>query len=442
MQYSSLIGHSIELFDEIKKFAYPADRVISKFYELKRYLGSNDRSFITESVYDLMRNLSKIEHLIKISLENYPQYKENPPAILLFLGYFVYRSTEYPTTDETFYDIFKEKLPEIDLSTFIPTVENNIPQLESVPLDIKYSFQDWMVQKFSQSVSNEQLEPLLESLNKPAPTTIRVVTSKTSKGRIKEIFEKKKKVEAARTLLAPEGLTISKRINFQEMEEFKRGYFEVQDEGSQVVTLLTEVKPGLVVLDVCAGGGGKTVYMSELMKNAGKIFAFDIDKDRIKNLGRRIKDKNYKNIYIVKVKTELKYFMGTFDVVLVDAPCSGSGTIRRNPDMKWRIKEADIAKYTKLQLEILTEYAAMVKMNGSLVYATCSLFKDENEDIIDQFLQAKPNFSIANLAPILKSNDIKSIEGVSDFENLKYLHLYPNLHNTDGFFGCVLKREK
>jgi 16S rRNA (cytosine967-C5)-methyltransferase len=442
MQYSSLIGHSIELFDEIKKFDHPTDRVISKYYELKRYLGSNDRSFITESVYDLMRNLSKIEHLVKISLDTYPQYKENIPTILLFFGLFIYRSAEYETSDKTFYDIFKEKLGDVDINSLIAVVENNILQLDAVGFDVKYSFQPWMVQKLSGVVKNEELENLLDSLNKPAPTTIRVVGSKTSKGRLKEILEKKKKVEVEKTMIAPEGLTISKRINFQEMEEFKRGLFEVQDEGSQVVTLLTEVKPGMVVLDVCAGGGGKTIYMSELMKNAGKIFAFDIDKDRIKNLGKRIKDKNFKNINVVKVKTELKYFVGTFDVVLVDAPCTGSGTIRRNPDLKWRIKEKDIVKYTNLQLEILNEYAQMVKMNGSLVYVTCSLFKEENEDVINKFLESKPNFAVANLAPILKSNDIKNLEVVSDFDNLKYLHLFPYIHKTDGFFGCVLKREK
>jgi 16S rRNA (cytosine967-C5)-methyltransferase len=435
MQYSSLIGHAIELFDEIKKWEFPADKVIHKFYELKRYLGSSDRNFITESVYDLLRNYSRMEFLLKVSLEKFPQYIENPPTALLFLTLFVFRKSDYPADDQTFFDLFKEKLPDIEIDELISIIETNLEKVESEGLSVKYSFPDWMVQKFSQSIPQEEVENLLTTLNQQAPLTIRVVTSKIKIGLLREKLEKKK-VEVERTQFAPDGLTISRRINFQEMEEFRRGLFEVQDEGSQIVTLLTDPKPGMIILDVCAGGGGKTIYMSELMKNAGKIFVFDIDKERIKNLGRRIKDKNYKNINIVKKKDELKYFINTFDVVLIDAPCTGSGTIRRNPDLKWRIKEEDLAKYTKLQLEILNEYSKMVKINGSIVYITCSLFKEENEDIVSQFLNEKTNFTLSNIQPLLK------IYGIEEIIGDNYLHLYPHLHKTDGFFGCVIRRER
>jgi 16S rRNA (cytosine967-C5)-methyltransferase len=444
MQYSSLIGHAVELFSEIKDWKNPADKTISKFYEERRYLGSNDRSFITESVYDLIRKYKMTDTLTKISLEKFPQYKEEMPVELLFYTLFISAPAEYPLEDKGFFDFFPEKITDINFDELRSVIEENIAKLEESAPDIKYSYPEWMLEKFKKVTTEENLPPLLDSLNKPAPTIIRVVTSKTARGKLIEVFHKKKKVEAEKTHLAPEGIMIPKRMNFQEMDEFKRGCFEVQDEGSQIVTLLTDPKPGMIILDVCAGGGGKTIYISDLMKNSGKIFAFDIDKERIKNLTKRLKNKNYKNINIIKTKDELKYYISTFDVVLVDAPCTGSGTIRRNPDLKWRIKESDIAKYTKIQSEILNEYSKFVKVNGALVYITCSLFREENEEIIETFLADKPGFDYVNAFQLLKSYDVyKEPDPRFNDESGqgKYLRLLPNTHNTDGFFGCILRRE-
>jgi 16S rRNA (cytosine967-C5)-methyltransferase len=212
----------------------------------------------------------------------------------------------------------------------------------------------------------------------------------------------------------------------------------VQDEGSQLLAYLVAPKRGQMIADFCAGAGGKTLAIGALMKNTGRLYAFDISEKRLHNLGQRLKRSGLSNLHAQLITGEsdqkLKRLNGKFDRVLVDAPCSGLGTLRRNPDLKWRFEAADIAELNVKQSNILARAAKLVKAGGRLIYATCSLLQDENEAIAEAFLTTNGEFTLVPANEVLAQQQIKVDTG-------KYLKLLPHLHGTDGFFAAVFERK-
>jgi 16S rRNA (cytosine967-C5)-methyltransferase len=211
----------------------------------------------------------------------------------------------------------------------------------------------------------------------------------------------------------------------------------VQDEGSQLLSYLVAPKRGQMIADFCAGAGGKTLAIGALMKNTGRLYAFDISEKRLHNLGQRLKRSGLSNLHAQLITGEndqkLKRLNGKFDRVLVDAPCSGLGTLRRNPDLKWRFEAEDIAELNIKQTNILARAAKLVKTGGRLIYATCSLLQDENEAIAEAFLNANADFALVAANEVLAQQQIKLDTGV-------YLKLLPHLHGTDGFFAAVFEK--
>jgi 16S rRNA (cytosine967-C5)-methyltransferase len=211
----------------------------------------------------------------------------------------------------------------------------------------------------------------------------------------------------------------------------------VQDEGSQILAHLVAPKRGMMVADFCAGAGGKTLAMGALMRNTGRLYAFDVSEKRLHSLGQRLKRSGLSNLNAQSISSEndskLKRLNGKFDRVLVDAPCTGLGTLRRNPDLKWRQTPQDLAELTVKQANILARASKLTKAGGRLIYSTCSLLSDENEQIAESFLAAHPDFKLLNAAEILSQQQINLDTG-------KYLKLLPHLHNTDGFFAAVFEK--
>lgn len=415
MNISSLINHTCELYSLIDKWDRPSDKIISEYFKTRKYLGSKDRAFIINKVYGLIRNKMLLEELYKIIFGDKNQIDI---PLLLYIN-----------------SVLNDD--DINISQFFNSISNLKPViLEKYKnllneIHIRFSFPKWMILKFEKVIPKEEMNNFLESLNTPAPITIRVAKKNSEK----EIYDsfKRKGIELFKCKIAPDAYFTKKRVNFYEFKLFKKGYFEVQDEGSQLVTLYSEPKNKSTILDACSGAGGKSLYLSSLIKDKGVIYSYDIDLNRIQMFRKRLKGKGYNNIKIIESKDELKTLENQIDLVVIDAPCTGSGTIRRNPDLKWRLKEEDLIFRAKIQKSILEEYAKYVKKDGLLTYITCSFFVEENEDIISEFLEKNKSFHL------ISNDDFFDRFNIVNHNNI--LRLYPHIHNTDGFTAFLLKRK-
>jgi len=243
--------------------------------------------------------------------------------------------------------------------------------------------------------------------------------------------------EVVPTPYSPNGLRMAQKMTISRHVLFTDGKIEVQDEGSQLLAQLVAPRRGEMVADFCAGAGGKSLALGALMRNSGRIYAFDVSEKRLQNLGTRLKRSGLSNLHSQLISSEadpkLKRLNGKFDRVLVDAPCSGLGTLRRNPDLKWRQKPQDVLELTVKQTNILARAAKLVKSGGRLIYATCSLLQDENEQIAEAFLNANSEFVLVPANSILAQQQINLDTG-------NYLKLLPHLHQTDGFFAAVFEK--
>ncbi len=424
MKLSSLIGHVTELYTDVIVSSKPADRLIDVFFRERKYLGSKDRRFISESLYGILRNKRKIEFSID-SIE------EKRTSLLCCIAYLML-DKKYDAdliSDEV--DIPVETIKRIEKNINSTSVEGS--SIDTVAL--QYSFQDWMVKEWNEYFGNDELIPLCSILNTQAPMTLRVNTIKTTVEQCQQKLELEG-IETEKGKYSPFALHLKKRINVFQSQAFKDGLFEVQDEGSQLLAMLVDPKPKSKVLDVCAGAGGKALAMASIMNNRGEIFAFDIHSTRLEELKKRIRRSGVDSIRtkVIKENEVLEGFIGAADFVLVDAPCTGTGTIRRNPGMKWSVTQQMVKELREKQLSILSLNSQYTKIGGRLVYATCSLIKDENEHVVEHFLDKEKNFELVNPSSIFERYHLESMC------TNKYFQLLPSKYNTDGFFAAVMKR--
>ena len=440
MNIVSLVGHLLELLELADQSAQPLDRLVGDFFRSRKYLGSHDRRFIAETLYGIMRHRRFLEALLEQYVLIHPDSAELDNARQRYLPLYVIVSIHPDVNNPPIQHIpasyWKTYFPNIDLEKFIGWIKDHVSLdfldvEDAVRLGIRYSFQDWMVQDWLEYVG-EETEQLLQSLNQQAPLTIRVNTLRTTREQLQQQLHSEG-VESEVARYSPAGVIVKKRFNVQSSKAFKDGWFEVQDEGSQIVALCANPKPGQAIIDACAGAGGKSLHMADLMRNAGELIAMDIDKKRLRELEERARRAGALNIQTLEKETIVpENFFKKADVVLVDAPCTGVGTIRRNPMFKWRVTESLVRHYSEKQREILSFNAQFVKSGGRLVYATCSMFRQENDDVVHSFLGQHPEFHLIPPADLLQSL------GVSMDED--FVRLYPHRHGTDGFFIAVMER--
>ena len=293
-----------------------------------------------------------------------------------------------------------------------------------------------MVQRFLDQFGEKETLLLCESLNGQAPLSLRANSLKSSVEECQEAV-RKEGVATERTKLSPFGLIVPKRINIFQIQAFRDGLFEVQDEGSQLVPYLLDPKPTAKVLDACAGAGGKTLELAALMKNRGEIVAADVNSFRLDQLRKRAQRAGVSNVRIRQVQdiADLaEQYTDYFDVVLIDAPCSGIGTLRRNPGMKWMVTEETIREVSEKQLHILEACVPFVKTGGRVAYATCTLFREENETVVENFLKAHAEFALDD-PPLDRARFDFSPYSVG-----KYIKFIPYRDGTDGFFIAVMKK--
>jgi len=420
----NLIRQAAIVLSNLLTFSSPADAKLSEFFRNNRELGTKERAFVAESVYGVLRRLRFLS-TVTANDENDPDdARKLILAWLLRVQGMSIRELEPMLSEQQkeWAHLIKAKAT------------------DNLPLAVQADVRDWLWDKLVAQYGEAEALTIARSMHEQATLDLRVNTIKGTRDEVMAKFIAENtsgETNVTKTPYSPIGIRMPNRMNIGRHVLFTEGKIEVQDEGSQLLAHLVAVKRGMMVADFCAGAGGKTLAMGALMRNTGRLYAFDVSEKRLHNLGQRLKRSGLSNLNAQVISSEtdpkLKRLNGKFDRVLVDAPCSGLGTLRRNPDLKWRQTPQDVAELNVKQTNILARAAKLTKVGGRLIYATCSLLSDENEQIAEQFLASHPDFKLLNAAQILAQHQIELDTG-------DYLKLLPHLHNTDGFFAAVFEK--
>lgn len=411
-----LIGQTETLLADVLKFAGPADAATSRFFRAHPKLGHGERGVIAEAVFAVLRRRMEFAHLAESG-------SGSPARRLALLGLM-------QTAGRT---ALKPFVSEAE-GTWLEHVAKIDP--ESLPLRIRMNLPDWICDALSKRFSPEELAQLAAAVNYPAPLDLRSNPQKATRDQVLDALGKAG-IEAGATPFAPFGVRVIGKPPLTKLDAFQDGWIEVQDEGSQLLCSIVAPKRGEMIVDFCAGAGGKTLALGAMMRSTGRLYAFDISDRRLAKLKPRLARSGLSNVNPVLIDSEhdakIKRLAGKIDRVLVDAPCSGLGTLRRNPDLKWRQTPESIAELTPKQASILASASRLVKKGGRLIYATCSVLDAENEAIVEQFLADHPDFALVPARDVLAEQRI-------DLDTGDYLSLWPHRHATDGFFAAVLER--
>ena len=420
--HRKLLDAATEALARVLKFDQPADAVLSNYFREHHVLGSSDRAFIAEAVFGVLRHKRVLDHVTS-----------NGGARRLLLGWLARFSAIAA----------KDVEPHLKSAEFDALATCGAAAgLEGLSPAVRAELPDWVFERLSARLSEIELLELGRSLQEAAPLDLRVNTVKSDRATVLKAL-KAKALPASATPYSPTGVRLTGKPPINRDPLFTEGAVEVQDEGSQLIGYLVAPTRHDLVVDFCAGAGGKSLMLGALMKSQGRVYAFDVSPGRLSRLKPRLKRSGLSNLHPHLLRNEhdikVKRLAGKIDRVLVDAPCSGLGTLRRNPDLKWRQSPESVAEMRKKQAAILAAAAALVKPGGRLVYATCSLLSEENEDIVTSFLGQHPGFRPLNCAELLKQHGISLGKTPAGGEHLR---LWPHVHGTDGFFAAVLERDK
>jgi 16S rRNA (cytosine967-C5)-methyltransferase len=415
--HPGVVNHVEAVLREVLRFTSPADVVVSQYFRANPKLGSRERGAVAEGVFAVLRN--------KLSYASFSESGSGPAMrrlALLGLADAVGSDALGGLSEEE--SDWLGRIGQIDRNALPPNLRANLP--------------DWLYERLVTREGEAATLQLAEALNQPAPLDLRVNVIKAKRDEVMAELATAP-IVCEPTPYSPMGIRVKKKPALQNLPLFKEGAIEVQDEGSQLLAQIVGARRGEMVVDFCAGAGGKTLAIGAAMRNTGRLYAFDISEKRLGKLKPRLARSGLSNVHPVLIAHEndakIKRLAGKIDRVLVDAPCSGLGTLRRNPDMKWRQTTESIVELNAKQNAILASAARLVKPGGRLVYATCSLLDEENEAIATQFLSANPDFALVPMHEVLAEQKIA-------LEMQDYLKLTPHIHQTDGFFAAVLERRK
>ena len=418
MHPKALLEACTELVGAVLKFDAPADNIVSSFLRRHRELGPRERHTLAETAYSVLRRRLLYQHLAQGASASI----ERRLAILGWAGDAAFLRAALDAHEQK----WLLQAQGVDRSTLAPKLRHNLP--------------DWIAQPLQQQLGDESFWALVASLDEPAPLDLRVNTLK-GKREAAQAALAGAGIEAVPTPYSPWGLRIHGRPALQKLPVFTSGEVEVQDEGSQLLALLTDAKRGEMVVDFCAGAGGKTLALGASMRNTGRLYAFDTAGHRLEALKPRLARSGLSNVYPVQIAHErderIKRLAGKIDRVLVDAPCSGLGTLRRNPDLKWRQSPAAVQELRAKQSAILAGAARLLRPGGRLVYATCSLLASENESVCEGFAHDHPGFASLPVDALL--TELK-VAAAASLTTAGHLRLWPHLHATDGFFAAVWQK--
>ncbi len=410
-----LLGQAASALAVLLQFSGPADEVLSRYFRAHRALGRQERSFIAEAAFAVLRRKRSLEHAAGSS----------EPRVLLIAGLLRVLGLSGRALEEVL------RPDELALVSRVKGV-----RAEDLPAAVRADLPDWLWEKLAAEHGEEEALKIAQGMLNAAPLDLRANIARqdrdTTLARLAEDG-----MEASPTPFSPAGIRLAGKPAINRHTLFTEGLVEVQDEGSQLLAWLLAPRRGEMVADYCAGAGGKTLALAMLMRGTGRIYAMDVSAKRLGALGPRAARAQVTSIHPIALSGDndarAKRLAGKIDRVLVDAPCSGFGTLRRNPDLKWRHGPGAIAELSEKQSRILESAARLVKPGGRLIYATCSILRAENEAVADAFAAGRPEFKQLSCAELLRAQRIAVDTG-------ERLRLWPHAHNTDGFFAAAFER--
>lgn len=426
----------LEAYGSVRHDGRLSDRALDFVLRQRKQLYSNERRVVAERVYALLRRQRLVDFLAEKGWKGFAGLSVSHKD-LVRLG--ISRLIEGEDADAVA-DTMAFKGDDAKQLRHIFDTRAKLEKLPSLErFGIEASLPDFAAAKLVEEVGDEAFAAA-EAMNVRGPLVGRVNTLRGTREQCIAALEQED-VRVCPTPLSPLGILIETRTNVYSLEAFKKGLFEVQDEGSQLLGMLVDAPPKKVV-DACAGAGGKTLQLAAQMKNRGDLYALDIGERRLEELKERTRRADVHNVRIKGITDDDKALepvaalVGQADRVMVDAPCSGSGTFRRKPDARYRLTEESLKEHVEIQKKLLERFCPLVKPDGLLIYGTCSYFRDENEDVVKWFLGKHPEYS---LVPAERSLG-KELAAKTCRDG--FLRLFPHRHGTDAFFGAILKRAK
>lgn len=434
MRSSSRIQASIEIIDTILIEAHlPADAIMTQYFRNRRYIGSQDRKAIAELTYLILRHKIILEAIVNALMGGKAKLIGR---YLTLMGLMWCQQRNLSEIEELF-----------DGNQYSPSPLNQEEKeilykfatfkITSLKESEQLNIQHWQLLELQKSFGHN-IKELLKELDKPAPLDLRVNSLKTTPEQVKKRLQQES-IPFERGEFSPLALRLGGRRPLGKHPLWVDGSIEVQDQGSQLIAYLVDAKPGQTVWDYCAGAGGKTLAIAAIMENKGRLVASDVFEWRLKRSRERLKRAGVYNVECQVLDESnqkwVKRQYEKFDRVLIDVPCSGSGTWRRNPDLKWRTTNQDLEDLLKLQQSIMEKAAKLVKPGGRLIYSTCSLFVSENKSQIDSFLGRNSNFSLMPVPQVWKE-----VLSTPCPTNDAVLQLRPDLHQVDGFFVAIMEK--
>ena len=413
----ALFAHTEAALSELLRSTFPADLVVSRYFRQNRDLGHAERGFVAETVFTVLRRKRSLSARCGDDVTS---------RRLLLAALACVQGLNRRELDVVLNEVEGKWL-----------AQAKAVKLEDLPPAVRYDLPDWLYDALALQFDAVELESLATALNQSAPLDLRVNQLKAER---KDVLARllADGLAADACPYSPIGIRLVGKPALSKYPLFIDGRIEVQDEGSQLLGFLLQPKRGEMVADFCAGAGGKTLLLGALMRSQGRLYAFDVAEKRLAKLKPRLARSGLSNVHPVRIESEndikIKRLAGKLDRVLVDAPCSGLGTLRRNPDLKWRQTPEAVAELTVKQGAILHAASGLVKKGGRLVYATCSLLDAENEVVVSNFLAQHPEFVALSAEDVLRKQDIEIACG-------ERLRLLPNRHGTDGFFAAVMERQ-
>lgn len=435
MHPKALLDACTELTRLLLRFDHPADSVVSKYFRDQRKqmaLGPRERGVLAETGYNVLRQKLRFEHLAKSG----SGVRERRLAILGWAAYLdTQAKLQQPQATHGDRGFMKAAMSEMEFKWL---ADCDAATDEAFLAPHRHNLPPWLAEALEAQLGDD-FWPLVDSLQHTAGLDVRVNSLQAKRADVQTELEKNG-IAVVPTPFSPWGLRMNAKPNLSKLTLFEKGVIEVQDEGSQLLALLLDAKRGEMVADFCAGAGGKTLALGAAMRNTGRLYAFDTSAHRLEAMKPRLARSGLSNIHPVAIAHErddrIKRLRGKMDRVLVDAPCTGLGTLRRNPDLKWRQTPEAVAELTVKQAAILASAARLLKPGGRLVYATCSLLPAENEEIAQAFSAAHPNFKPLLVKDLLTDFEVSQPEDLCTPDGL-YLRLWPHRHGTDGFFAAA-----
>jgi 16S rRNA (cytosine967-C5)-methyltransferase len=426
----------LEAYGAVRHDGRLADRALDFTLRREKHLYSQERRAVAERVYSLLRKQRLVDFIAELKVKGFEALVSSRKDVYRFA------ISRVLDGDDVSAVLQSQAMPGSEAG-WLKTLPHALAKLTELSelehFAIEASIPDFLAAKLLAELGVEEARAVGAAMNKRGPLCARINPLKGTREEVAKLLEGEG-VKVTPTLLSPFGLVLETRTNVYALETFKAGYFEVQDEGSQLLGMLVDAPPRKVI-DACAGAGGKALQLAAQMKNRGEIYALDVDERRLEDLKQRARRAGVHNVRIQVIaqgpeaEEQLGKLHGQAERVLVDAPCSGTGTYRRKPDARYRLTEALLAEHVEKQKVLIDRFAKLVKPGGRLIYGTCSLLREENEAVVEQFLASHPDFTLTPATPWLgEALAAQTTKG-------GMLRLYPHRHDTDGFFGAVLVKK-